>query len=468
MELTLEQYETERKRLIEENAVPVSIVMDGREKAADALLSAYKEELLVSYDGRFPFDFPILTDEKLRESRLYAFCHLMPKGADLHVHDMALLPVSELIPLLLSHPEFCIDPVSAVLKVIPPEEKAPTGFVRFSEAMEKRLISEKTLAEAWSFAGRKENDGDVWTFFEGLFDKQAAFSDSLSFVLDYYRRAFRYDRENGVQHVEIHIMLTDDVDLSEEYLKKIRQAYYEVKAEHPDFSLRIIGAGVKADDSLLAMSKKCFLNTLIASESLFDESEDGLKKPFVTGFDLVNEEDGSLPLHEFVPMLLKIKKRYPGLTLCVHGGESLSMSNENLIDAYLLGAYRVGHGLNLYRYPALHSEFVKKEICLELCPVSNQKLGYTRDLRSHPAAEYLRTGMALALCSDDPGFMEYETLTDDFFAAAIAWDLSLADLKRLAINSILYSTLDEKSKFDSLRAFRRRWEDFLSSIMPNN
>lgn len=153
------------------------------------------------------------------------------------------------------------------------------------------------------------------------------------------------------------------------------------------------------------------------------------------------------------------------MKLYVHGGESINASNENLIDAYLLGASRVGHGLNLYRYPDLHARFVKDEICLEVCPISNQRLGYTRDVRSHPATEYLRTGMAISLCSDDPSYMENETLTDDFFAAVVCWDLNLEDLKQLGINSIMYSGLEDKAKFASLRAYNRMWNEFIEEII---
>ena len=196
-----------------------------------------------------------------------------------------------------------------------------------------------------------------------------------------------------------------------------------------------------------------------------DESDSDNITNFVIGFDLVNEEDTSLPLRRFAPMLLKAKRRYPDMKLYIHGGESINAGNENLIDAYLLGVSRVGHGLNLYRYPDLHSRYVKSEICLEVCPISNQTLGYTKDIRNHPATEYLKSGMAISLCSDDPAYMENQTLTDDFFAGVVGWDLSIADLKQLGINSILYSGLDDAAKYKSVRAYKDLWNGFVDDML---
>ena len=152
------------------------------------------------------------------------------------------------------------------------------------------------------------------------------------------------------------------------------------------------------------------------------------------------------------------------MKLYIHGGESLMADNENLIDAYLLGASRVGHGLNLYRYPDLQSRYVKAEICLEVCPISNERLEYTKDLRNHLATEYLKSGVTMALCSDDPTYMEYQTLTDDFFAATVCWNLDLSDIKQFGVNSIMYSGLDEDYKRIALKNYKILWDAFIDKI----
>lgn len=469
-EITLENYEEKRRELIEANSNLHGLVLREPEKRLDAYLSQLKEKYRQNCKGKIPYSIPVLTDSSLIESPLYKFCSRLPKGADLHVHDMSLLPLKELISLLLSCPEFCInaDRKSYDLIVVDPEKPVPNGYMRFSEAMETDYYTYEDLLFNWTVTGVERSGLNCWDYFEILFERQAVLSSNPSFAAKYYDYTFRYYCRKGIQHVEIHLMLTDSLDESSDYLKVIRQCYYNVKKEYPYFTVRIIGAGVKADSDNIDLSKKCFLNTSYVQEIIKDESDPEHPVDFVIGFDLVNQEDTSLPLHAFVPMLLKVKKQYPNMKFYIHGGESLEAENINLIDAYLLGSSRVGHGLNLYRYPDLHNRFIQAEICLEVCPISNQRLGYTPDIRVHPATEYLRSGLALALCSDDPAYMENETLTDDFFAAVVGWNLDLSDLKQLGINSILYSGLDDSEKYAALGNYNKLWNRFVEETLKEN
>ena len=410
---------------------------------------------------------PVLSDRELTESPLYRFCHRLPKGAELHVHDMTLLPVLELVPLLADCPEFCIsaDRRSCRLVRVSPAEPVPVGYIRFSDALRNGDYTYDDLLRGWTTLGAADAGCGAWPFLEELFDRQGVLSGDPAFAAKYYDRAFRFYCRNNIMHIEIHIMLTDSIDESAAYARAVRQAYYNVKKDYPYFTVRLIGAGVKADSENIETTKVCFLNASYVQETVRDESDPEHIRDFLIGFDLVNEEDTSLPLRAFVPMLLKMKKQYPAMKLYIHGGESLDAANDNLIDAYLLGVSRVGHGLNLFRFPDLHSRFIKSEICLEVCPISNQRLGYMADIRSHPATEYLRTGMAISLCSDDPSYMENESLTDDFFAAVVCWDLGLSELKQLGINSIMYSALEQEDKTAALRAYNRLWNGFIDEFI---
>ena len=40
-------------------------------------------------------------------------------------------------------------------------------------------------------------------------------------------------------------------------------------------------------------------------------------------------------------------------------------------------------------------------IAVEVCPMSNYRLGYVDDLRLHPALTYLRDDIPVVICSDD-------------------------------------------------------------------
>lgn len=464
--VTLENYEQKRKELVEANSNMLGVVLREKEEKLNDYLSLLKAEYKSTVKNTDAYSVPALTDKSIRESKLYRFCSMLPKGADLHVHDMALLPFCELVKLLKTQRQFCInrDRKSYDLITVPEQSEMPNGYMRFYDAVESGYCTEEELLHNWTVVGALDKDVNIWDYFEDLFNRHAALSSNPDFAAVYYDYTFRYYCEHNIMHVEIHIMLTDSIDESADYLKIVRQAYYNVKKDYPYFTVRIIGAGVKADNENIELTKKCFLNTTYVKEIVKDESDPDNVSDFVIGFDLVNEEDTALPLKKFAPMLLKAKKQYPDMKLYIHGGESIDAGNDNLIDAYLLGVSRVGHGLNLYRYPDLHSRFVKSEICLEVCPISNSALGYTKDIRNHPATEYLKSGMAIALCSDDPTYMENETLTDDFFAAVTSWDLSLADIKQLGINSIMYSGLEESRKFVSLKEYNRMWNEFVNKM----
>ncbi|MDO4939666.1 MAG: hypothetical protein Q4E54_06870 [Lachnospiraceae bacterium] len=463
--MTIDNYEEKRRELVELNSNVQGVILREKEQRVEEELERLRNEFFDSCNGDVIYDIPTLNNRIIQNSRLYKFCDCMPKGADLHVHDMSILPAHELVELLITCPEFCIntdrksyDLVRAV------NGEIPSGYIRFCDAVTDGYYTKEEIVYQWTIDSVKESGETVWEYFEKLFSRHDVLSNNPDFARKYYDYTFRYCCRHGIMHIEIHLMLTESQELCSEYVTAIRAAYYDVKKEHPYFTVRIIGTGVKDDNEQLDLTKKCFQNTVSLQKLIKDESNPDSPRNFIIGFDLANEEDSSLPLKTFAPMLLKAKELYPDLKLYIHGGESLDAGNDNLIDAFLLGVTRVGHGLNLYRYPDLHARYVRSEICLEVCPISNQRLGYTRDLRNHPVTEYLKTGLVMALCSDDPTYMEHQELSDDFFAAVVCWGARLSDLKVLAINSIMYSGLDEKDKYKSLGEFKIMWDAFIDSV----
>ena len=61
-------------------------------------------------------------------------------------------------------------------------------------------------------------------------------------------------------------------------------------------------------------------------------------------------------------------------------------------------------------------------------------------------------------------FFEHETLVDDFFAAIVCWDLNVADIKQLCINSILCSGLDTKSRSALIKSWTKDWKEFVKKF----
>ncbi len=463
---TKEEYEEQREELEAENDYRTSVTLSETEKKADAALTEMKEAYILSCKGEVPYNMPVLKDKNIWESDLYQFCKDLPKGSDLHIHGLAILPMDELLDHVSSRPELMIvTDGEAKYKLVCHEnaEEAAKNEMPLKEAFDKGVLDRDEVIRNWSLHGLKE-DMDVWEWFERLFDAHTALGATNDLVEDYYTKAFRYCCEHNVMHLESRELFFGSHEDAKARAEAIRSAYYKVRDEYPDFVCSIVGAGLKRTSLDPALTDTLIDNALYVYENVKDEYTPGEVHDFLVGIDLVNEEDDSRPLEYYAEMLNKIRADYPDLILPLHAGESLYASSDNVIDAYLLQAERIGHGINLYRYPGILEDLKNAGTCVEVCPISNQILGYVKDLRSHPATEYLKRGLPIVLASDDPAYEEHTELVDDFFAAIVCWDLNLDEVKQLCMNSIQYSGLDDVQKKRLQESWEKEWDRFVSAF----
>ena len=126
---------------------------------------------------------------------------------------------------------------------------------------------------------------------------------------------------------------------------------------------------------------------------------------------MVNEEEFTPEIAEFMPEILGAQtdkfSKTEGMDCFFHAGETHDAEVTNLHDAVLLNTKRIGHGFQLALFPHLLKEVIKRDICVEACPLSNMVLGYTLDLRTHPVRFMLSHGLQISISSDDPGFFNY-------------------------------------------------------------
>ncbi|KAK8726615.1 hypothetical protein OTU49_009953, partial [Cherax quadricarinatus] len=188
---------------------------------------------------------------------------------------------------------------------------------------------------------------------------------------------------------------------------------------------------------------------------------------FVAGFDLVGQEDKGLPLRAFLDLLLTLSDAQ--VPVFYHSGETAWMgmsTDENLIDALLLNATRIGHGYAITKHPEARELAVDKDIPLEICPISNQVLMLVSDLRNHPMAGLVAEGFPVVVSADDPGSWGATGLSYDFYEAFMALGGAKADLrflKQLAINSITYSSLDDERKSELMSKWVKKWDEYITS-----
>ncbi|MEQ8514489.1 MAG: adenosine deaminase, partial [Chromatocurvus sp.] len=177
------------------------------------------------------------------------------------------------------------------------------------------------------------------------------------------------------------------------------------------------------------------------------------------GVNFVGREDNDkgYPLR-FLPVLRELRRDYHGVRLSVHAGE-VDEPNDHVRDTLLLGADRIGHGVNLITDADTMRLMRHGPYLVEINLVSNLLLEYVSDYSEHPFPEYLRTGIPVALSTDDRGMWD-SNLTDEFFVAVRAYNLSWAELVSLSRNSLQYAFAGDAVKAQLLGDFAIRLGDF--------
>lgn len=148
------------------------------------------------------------------------------------------------------------------------------------------------------------------------------------------------------------------------------------------------------------------------------------------GLDLADNEEG-FDSKPFAPFFLKAKKAGMGIT--IHSGEAPHPKAASwVMDAVeVLGATRIGHGVQIYRDPKVMEAVRDRGIVLELCPTSNMLTNAVPNLREHPLKKLLDFGIKTTINTDDPGIFN-TNLNREYRVARETIGLSQADLEKCA------------------------------------
>lgn len=138
------------------------------------------------------------------------------------------------------------------------------------------------------------------------------------------------------------------------------------------------------------------------------------------------------------------------------------------MDALLLSSKRIGDGYALSRHPQMWQTVKKRNVAIEVTPVSNQVLGLLWDMRNHPAITLLAENFPVVIGADYPGLWNAKGLSFDFYYAFMALapaDADLRFLKQLALNSIRFSVLNGEERRQINRIFQKKWDQFIFNII---
>jgi redox-sensitive bicupin YhaK (pirin superfamily) len=180
--------------------------------------------------------------------------------------------------------------------------------------------------------------------------------------------------------------------------------------------------------------------------------------------NMVGREDNDKghPLR-FLATLRELRHKYHSVKLSIHAGE-VDEPNAHVRDTLLLGADRIGHGVNLITDADTMRLMRHGPYLVEINLISNLLLQYVSDYSQHPFPEYLRTGIPVALSTDDRGMWD-SNMSDEFFVAVKEFNLSWPELVKLSRNSLAYSFAPEPVKQQLLATFASNITAFEQAVL---
>ena len=109
-------------------------------------------------------------------------------------------------------------------------------------------------------------------------------------------------------------------------------------------------------------------------------------------------------------------------------------------------------------------EVVKNlDVCIEVSLTANLATQLSFDLHSHPMSVMMANNIQMVISPENPAFWN-STMTDDFYLAFVfvaARDHGLKVVKKLILNSLEYSSMNDTELKESVEAWLSKYEKWL-------
>lgn len=453
--------------------------LTAREQELDTKLETLQREMLAAYKAQHffpPARYFTQSKTHIESTPLFKVFQQMPKGGIHHLHVAAGGDARWVANRVLETPSAHVYWGPASDQFIKGqlrcffEESVPEGFVQAATLQETVPQLADSLVEMLTFDESIDGDSvDIWMEFEKVFKRMYGFISYRPVFVAYTTDALDRLVADGIQHAEMRMLLGarlyDETHQQGEIpvdtlLADLEAIIADVQLRDPGFTAKTIYTNLRFRDLDYQWQD---LQIAFALRKQYPD--------LIKGYDLVAEEDNGNPTRFHLDNFLRLDSLEGEygieMPLYLHDGESDWVSIDNLYDAILLNTRRIGHGFNLFRFPSMIEEAKKRNICLEVNPLSNQILGYVRDLRMHPASIYLSQGVPISISSDDPLIFDYAGLSYDFWSIYLAWELDLRQIKQLCRNSLTYSALNEAEKARAFGIWEARWKQFIEKTLVN-
>jgi adenosine deaminase CECR1 len=413
-------------------------------------------------------------------AQLYRFLYAMPKGGDLHNHLTGAV-----------RSEWYWDAAMAAQQRgyvyytrVRIENCAPYGHNEFGPGRELLLFKDiqASTFEKLDECGKSEfkklqeldtREKQAWLdsmrldqpyegrneFFEAIWDRINDLLKNPYLICDILLRNMQAFGQEGVVYLETQQGVDGALrpDGSAYSTDEVAAIYRQLLASP---AAKATGVEVRLQNSLLrfAPDAEQRLRNLYAITDRY--------RDLYVGVNMVGREDNDkgYPLR-FLPVLRELRHKYPDINLSIHAGE-VDEPNTHVRDTLLLGAQRIGHGVNLITDPETMLRMRYGPYLVEINLISNLLLEYVSDFSQHPFPEYLRTGIPVALSTDDRGMWD-SNMSDEFFVAVKEFNLSWEEIVKLGRNSLQYSFLDPSTKQRLLADYDRRIAAFAQQFQKN-
>jgi len=165
----------------------------------------------------------------------------------------------------------------------------------------------------------------------------------------------------------------------------------------------------------------------------------------LVAMDLAGDELG-FPGDLFTEHFKRI--RDADLQITAHAGEAAGA--ESMWQAInVLGATRIGHGVNAIHDPKLMEYLAKHRIGIESCPTSNLHTSTIKDYGVHPLGQFIDAGVLIGLNTDDPGVSAID-IVHEYRVVKSEMGLSndaLAQLQRNGVEMAFLSASERKALY---------------------
>ncbi|XP_041820216.1 adenosine deaminase 2-A [Chelmon rostratus] len=452
------------------------VALTAAEQKLDAYLHQLKEKEMSA--AEFPPALHFFRAKPLiQKSAIFKLLQKMPKGAALHIHTSSLVSAEWLVKNVTYRPHcyICFTWDNSVRFLFSDRQPFPRWdcfYWQLLETLRARIgdtagFDNSLMQHLTLFT--EDPDGEypsqdvVWDKFEKAFIAAAGLITHAPVLRDYFYKGLGELHLDNVMYLELRSGLSRTYELDGTIhgkvwtLKTFQEVTKKFTTDHPDFlGARII---ISVHRALGVSEVKAAVKEAIQLQKDFPD--------VVAGFDMVGRENSGRTLWYFREALSLPAELGITLPYFFHAGETDDEGtdvDQNILDALLFNTTRIGHGYALAHHPLAKELSRKRNVAVELCPISNQVLKLVSDLRNHPAAVLMSEGHPMVISSDDPSLFGTTGLSYDFYEAFVGiggLKANLGTLKELAVNSIRYSSLPAHMKDTGYAMWQNKWDAFI-------